>query len=100
MMELPYTVSSMKNNHLLGDGLGPRRDSAACFPSHPRPRGGSGSATALFLKQLARHMHADGSMIEDSLSYHRFVLEMLSSVCSWETGQYHGIRRRWCGRGI
>ena len=30
-----------------------------------------------FHAQLSRHMHSDGSMIEDSLSYHRFVLEML-----------------------
>lgn len=29
------------------------------------------------LAQLGRHMRPDGSMIEDSLSYHRFVLEML-----------------------
>ncbi|MCL1597995.1 MAG: heparinase II/III-family protein, partial [Actinomycetia bacterium] len=32
----------------------------------------------IFNRQLARHMRADGSMIEDSVSYHRFVLEMLS----------------------
>lgn len=31
----------------------------------------------LMTRQLKRHMLSDGSMIEDSLSYHRFVMEML-----------------------
>ena len=34
-------------------------------------------AERFFADQLARHMRPDGSMIEDSLSYHRFVMEML-----------------------
>ncbi|WP_299058186.1 heparinase II/III family protein [uncultured Nocardioides sp.] len=77
LVELPYTVSSMKNNHLLGDGLG-LVVLARMFPDLR----GSGQwhrvGDALFHKQLRRHMRSDGSMIEDSLSYHRFVLEMLA----------------------
>lgn len=76
MLELPYTVSSMKNNHLLGDGLGLVL-LGKMFPDHPGAARWQRIGDALFHKQLARHMHDDGSMIEDSLSYHRFVLEML-----------------------
>ncbi len=76
MVELPYTLSSMKNNHLLGDGLG-LVVLGQLFPAHPAANRWSRVGDTLFLKQLRRHMHLDGSMIEDSLSYHRFVLEML-----------------------
>lgn len=76
MLELPYTVSSMKNNHLLGDGLG-LVVLGRMFPSHPASRRWQRIGDALMLRQLRRHMRPDGSMIEDSLSYHRFVLEML-----------------------
>lgn len=76
MLELPYTVSSMKNNHLLGDSLG-LVVLGRMFPTHPGSPRWQKVGDALFLKQLERHMHLDGSMIEDSLSYHRFVLEML-----------------------
>lgn len=74
LVELPYTVSSMKNNHLLGDGLG-LVVLGMMFPE----QGGRWRRTGdrLMLSQLRRHMRPDGSMIEDSLSYHRFVLEML-----------------------
>jgi hypothetical protein len=76
MVELPYTLSSMRNNHLLGDALG-LIVLARLFPQH-RPAGRWGRlGEQLFAAQLGRHMRADGSMIEDSLSYHRFVLEML-----------------------
>ncbi len=77
MLELPYTVSSMKNNHLLGDGLG-LVVLGRMFPDHPASGRWQRMGDALFLKQLDRHMRPDGSMIEDSLSYHRFVLEMLA----------------------
>lgn len=75
MVELPYTMSSMKNNHLLGDGLG-LVVLGRMFPSHPSSARWAKIGDRLMLKQLARHMKPDGSMIEDSLSYHRFVLEM------------------------
>ena len=77
MMELPYTVSSMKNNHMLGDGLGLVL-LGRMFPTHPGARRWQRVGDWLFHKQLRRHMRPDGSMIEDSLSYHRFVLEMLA----------------------
>lgn len=75
MVELPYTMSSMKNNHLLGDGLG-LVVLGRLFPTHPSATRWGTIGDRLMLKQLARHMKPDGSMIEDSLSYHRFVLEM------------------------
>ena len=74
LADLPYTLTTMRNNHLLGDALG-LIALARLFPSRDRTWGRIGRR--LFDAQMARHMHADGSMIEDSLSYHRFVLEML-----------------------
>ena len=76
MIELPYTVSSMKNNHLLGDGLGLIL-LASMFPTVRAARRWRRLGNRMFDAQLGRHMRPDGSMIEDSLSYHRFVLEML-----------------------
>lgn len=70
--DLPYTVSSMRNNHMLGDALG----LMALGKAFDRPRWWR-IGHRLFEGQLARHMRVDGSMIEDSLSYHRFVTEML-----------------------
>lgn len=75
MVELPYTMTSMKNNHLLGDGLG-LVVLGTMFPDHPGAARWRSMGDRLMLKQLDRHMMPDGSMIEDSLSYHRFVLEM------------------------
>ena len=72
--DLPYTLSTMRNNHLLGDGLG-LMALGRLFPQRDRSWGRIGRW--LFASQLERHVHDDGSMIEDSLSYHRFVLEML-----------------------
>jgi hypothetical protein len=76
MMELPYTLSSMRNNHMLGDALGLILLSRM-FPHAPGRTLWAGVGEKLFAAQLSRHMRKDGSMIEDSLSYHRFVLEML-----------------------
>lgn len=76
MTELPYTISSMKNNHMLGDALG-LIVLARMFPHHPRHKLWARIGERLFAQQLSRHMRPDGSMVEDSLSYHRFVLEML-----------------------
>lgn len=77
MVELPYTMTSMKNNHLLGDGLG-LVVLGTLFPEHPGSQRWRSIGDRLMLKQLSRHMLPDGSMIEDSLSYHRFVLEMFT----------------------
>ncbi|MEA3503196.1 MAG: heparinase II/III family protein, partial [Actinomycetota bacterium] len=74
--DLPYTVSTMRNNHLLGDALGLIALGTA-FGGRAGQRWVS-IGNRIFDQQLARHMRRDGSMIEDSVSYHRFVLEMLS----------------------
>lgn len=73
--DLLYTVSSMRNNHMLGDslGLGVADAMTDSHPSKLRAR----IANGMWHGQLARQVKPDGSMIEDSLSYHRFVLEML-----------------------
>ena len=74
--DLPYSISTMRNNHLLGDALGLMAlGRAFCGTTGDRwYRIGD----RMFNRQLARHIRDDGSMIEDSVSYHRFVLEMLS----------------------
>lgn len=76
MVELPYTISSMKNNHMLGDALG-LIVLSRIFPQHKHSARWARFGERLFAAQLHRHMRPDGSMIEDSVSYHRFVLEML-----------------------
>ncbi|MFF0152243.1 heparinase II/III family protein [Micromonospora sp. NPDC005203] len=76
MVELPYTLSSMRNNHLLGDALGLML-LARMFPTARRARWWARTGAKMFAAQQRRHFGADGRMIEDSLSYHRFVLEML-----------------------
>lgn len=73
--DLPYTVSSMKNNHLLGDALGIQI--AYRMTGSSNNARGLKIANRLWEKQFVRHMNPDGTMVEDSLSYHRFVLEML-----------------------
>ncbi|MEV6692356.1 heparinase II/III family protein [Micromonospora sp. NPDC051196] len=76
MIELPYTLSSMRNNHMLGDALGLIL-LARMFPT-ARPAGWwARTGERMFAAQWRRHLAPDGRMIEDSLSYHRFVLEML-----------------------
>jgi hypothetical protein len=76
LLELPYTLSSMRNNHLLGDALG-LIVLGRMFPAAGSADRWVRTGERMFTAQLARHMRDDGSMIEDSLSYHRFVLEML-----------------------
>ena len=78
LVELPYTVSSMRNNHLLGDALG-MVVLGELFSSTADGRALKRIGGRLFERQLQRQVHADGSMLEDSLSYHRFVLEMLAA---------------------
>ena len=75
LVDFPYTASSMRNNHLLGDALG--LIAIAAFTGKPDGRL-SRIAERSFSGQIERHMRPDGSMIEDSLSYHRFVMEMLA----------------------
>ncbi|MBG6066715.1 heparinase II/III domain-containing protein [Micromonospora ureilytica] len=77
MVELPYTVSSMRNNHMLGDALGLILLSRM-YPTAPRARWWARTGERMFATQQRRHFGPDGRMIEDSVSYHRFVLEMLT----------------------
>lgn len=75
--DLPYTLSTMRNNHLIGDALG----LVALGRAFPGDRSASRWARIgdmLLLRQLRRHFRDDGSTIEDALSYHRFVLDMLA----------------------
>ncbi len=74
LADLPYTLSTMRTNHLLGDSLG--------LLAIGKAKGRGGWAMKQAAERLARlhargAFEADGSMVEDSLSYHRFVLEML-----------------------
>lgn len=77
LAELPYTVSSMRNNHLLGDALG-MLVIGGMFAMTREGRALRRVGNRIFNGQLRRQVLADGSMIEDSISYHRFVLEMLA----------------------
>jgi hypothetical protein len=76
LVDFPYTASSMRNNHLLGDSLGLLVIQR--FTAGKPARWLSHLAESSFAGQIKRHVMADGSMIEDSLSYHRFVVEMLA----------------------
>jgi hypothetical protein len=76
--DLPYTVSTMRNNHLIGDGLGLVALGLA-FPDDRAARRWARIGDRLLKHQLRRHFQPDGSSIEDSLSYNRFVLEMLAT---------------------
>jgi hypothetical protein len=74
--ELPYTVSSMRNNHLVGDALGLLAIGAS-FPESRAAHAWSRYARWLFDRQVNVQIKPDGSTVEDSVSYQRFVLEML-----------------------
>jgi hypothetical protein len=75
--DLPYTLSTMRNNHTVGDGLGLFALGAA-FGGDPAARRWRWLGDRLLMNQVARQLNPDGSSIEDSVSYHRFVLEMLA----------------------
>lgn len=73
LADLPYSLSSMQNNHLLGEAAGLAALGRAL--DHP-PWASIGSF--LFDWQLAREIGADGSTIEESLSYQRFVMDIVA----------------------
>ncbi len=76
LLELPYTVSTMRNNHLIGDAVG-LVTLARAFPDQPAARRWAQAGEGLLRSQLDREIRPDGSMVEDSVSYHRFVIELL-----------------------
>ncbi len=76
--ELPYTISSMRNNHLIGDAVGLVAIGKA-FPGDRRARRWERLGDRLLRWQVPKHIRADGSSIEDSLGYRGFVLELLAA---------------------
>ena len=76
LLDLSYTLSTMRNNHLLGDALG-LVTLARAFPDDSASGVWDEVGTRLLRAQVDREVRPDGSMIEDSVSYHRFVLELL-----------------------
>jgi hypothetical protein len=74
VVELPYTMSTMANNHLLGDALGLGVLGRAF--DHPQARRWARLGDRLFARQARREFRDDGSTIDESLSYQRFVMEM------------------------
>ena len=78
LADLPYTISTMRNNHLLGDGVGMvvvgQLFADTAFGRRLRVAG-----DRLVGRFLAHASRPDGSLIEDSVSYHRFVVELLTA---------------------
>ena len=81
MVDVPYTISTMRNNHLLGDGVGMCAVGFA-FADQPFGRRLTRVGDRLIARFLANGTRPDGAFLEDSLSYHRFVLELLSARVS------------------
>jgi len=73
--ELPYTLSTMPNNHLVADAVG--LAALGLTFDHPRARRWHAIGSRLLARQCRREIRPDGSSIEGSLSYHRFVVELL-----------------------
>ena len=76
--DLPYTVSTMRNNHLLGDAVG------LCALGHAFSDDRFGRRwTRIGDRLIDRFLRTagrdHGTFIEDSVSYHRFVVELLSA---------------------
>ena len=75
--DLPYTLSTMRNNHVLGDAVGLVALGLA-FGDDPAARRWHRLGDRLLARYVPRIVFADGAMTEDSVSYHRFVVELLS----------------------
>ena len=76
--DLPYTVSTMRNNHLLGDAVGLCTIGfvfADCKFGQRCTRIGD----RLIRRFLRSAQRDNGTFIEDTISYHRFVVELLSA---------------------
>jgi hypothetical protein len=76
--ELPYTLSSMRNNHLIGDAVGLVAIGKA-FPDDRRARRWAQRGDRMLQRHLPSHVFTDGSSLEDSLGYRGFVLELLNA---------------------
>lgn len=75
LVELPYTLSTMPNNHLIADAVGLHALGRAF--DHPRAHRWRALGSRLLTGQCRREIRGDGSSVEESLSYHRFVIELL-----------------------
>jgi hypothetical protein len=75
--DLPYTVSTMRNNHLLGDAIG-LCTVGFVFSDHKFGRRCTRIGDRLIRRFLRSAQRDGGTFIEDSISYHRFVVELLS----------------------
>jgi len=71
--ELPYSLSSMQNNHLLGEAAGLHALGRALGLHRWERLGGY-----LYAAQLRREIASDGATIEESLSYQRFVMDIVA----------------------
>jgi Heparinase II/III-like protein/Heparinase II/III N-terminus len=72
-----HTALTMRNNHLLGDALGLVALGKA-FPGDGKAATWKRLGDTLMVRHVERIFSSDGSCNEDSVSYHRFVVEMLS----------------------
>ena len=75
---LGYTLSSMRNNHLIGDAVG----LVAIGKAFPGDRAGARwqrLGDRMLAKHVPRHFSDDGASIEDSLGYRGFVMELLAA---------------------
>jgi hypothetical protein len=76
MADLPYTATTMRNNHLVGDAVG----LTVCGLSYPGKKGPEWWARAgdgILGHHLTNHTDVRGATVEDSVSYQRFILELL-----------------------
>ena len=78
LADLPYTVSTMRNNHLLGDAIG-LCTVGFTFADDSFGRRCSTMGDRLIRRFLKTAQRDNGTFIEDSISYHRFVVELLSA---------------------
>ena len=75
---LPLTLSSMRNNHLIGDAVGLVAIGKA-FPGDRSAARWVRLGDRMLKRHLPRHIAKDGSSLEDSLGYRAFVMELLAA---------------------
>jgi hypothetical protein len=71
--DIAYSLHVMPTNHLLGDALG-LVFLGYCFPEFHESAAWREFGLKVLFDQLPRQVRADGTSIESSISYHRFVL--------------------------
>jgi hypothetical protein len=76
--ELPYTLSSMRNNHFIGDAVGLVAIGKA-FAGDRRAARWVRLGDKMLVHHIPDHVADDGSTLEDSLGYRGFVMELLAA---------------------